>query len=51
MNILCVFTICVLTVSYGSFMFGFEKFPEWALPKLIMNDTMTQMILRSNHTL
>ncbi|XP_046438107.1 solute carrier family 13 member 5-like isoform X1 [Daphnia pulex] len=51
MNIICVFTICVLTVSYGSFMFGFEKFPEWALTKLIMNDTMTQMILRSNHTL
>ncbi len=50
MNIICVFTICVLTVSFGSFMFGFEKFPEWALPKL-MNDTMTEMILHSNHTL
>lgn len=50
MNIICVFTICLLTVSYGSFMFGFEEFPDWALPK-IMNDTMTTMFPHSNHTM
>jgi hypothetical protein len=47
MNIICVFSICVLTVSYGTFMFGFHEFPEWALP---INDTMIIASLHENNS-
>ncbi|KAI9557042.1 hypothetical protein GHT06_016839 [Daphnia sinensis] len=49
MNIICVFTICVLTTSFGSLIFGFNEFPDWALPK-ISNDTLVTMSLISNYT-
>lgn len=49
MNIICVFTICVLTTSFGSVIFGFNEFPDWAIPK-IPNDTMVTVSLISNYT-
>ncbi|KAK4016193.1 hypothetical protein OUZ56_031149 [Daphnia magna] len=49
MNIVCVVVICVLMASFGSFMFGFDEFPDWAVPQ-VKNATMTTLSQFSNCT-
>ncbi|XP_057373829.1 Na(+)/citrate cotransporter-like isoform X3 [Daphnia carinata] len=49
MNIVCVVVICLLMASFGSFIFGFDEFPDWALPQ-VKNATMTTLSQFSNCT-
>ncbi|KAI9557048.1 hypothetical protein GHT06_016845 [Daphnia sinensis] len=49
MNVVCVVVICVLMASFGSFIFGFDEFPDWAVPQ-VKNATMTTLSQFSNCT-
>jgi len=39
MNIMCVFVICLMMVSFGGFIFQFDgSLPDWAI-RSVTNDT------------